>query len=213
MHASRSVLLNKIETYRHEEEALLKRLADAVTDNDMTSNLTPRERQELQDDLECCRVKQAEEIVVSVNQYQPKMKKKVNKNATSTCTSGNLYTQSIEQILADAFNDSRSIASRSPRVIKAKSSIQSNRSKRLPNSVKGASKTGLLLNSTNSRKTEQAVLEDSDHFILTVHELAIRNKKFNEESKPSEVQTIFGWIGKVKHTATKPTRDWKAQSS
>ena len=191
-HASRSDLLNKIETYRHEEEILLKRLADAVTDDGMTSNLTLRERQELQDDLERCRAKQAEEIVVSVNQYQPKMKKKVNKNATSTCTSGNLYTQSIEQILADALNDSRSIASRSPRVVKAKSSIQSNRSKRVPNSVKGASKTGLLLNSTNGRKTEQAVLSDSDHF-LAVHELAIRNEKFNEESKTSK-RSLVGLV-------------------
>ena len=186
-HASRSDLLNKIETYRHEEEILLKRLADAVTDNGMTSNLTLRECQELQDDLECCRVKQAEEIVASVNQYQPTMKKKVSKNGTS----GNLHTQSIEQILADVLNDSRSIASRSPRVVKAKSSIQSNRSKRVPNSVKTAT-TKLLLNSTNGRKTEQAVLEDSDHF-LAVHELAIRNEKFNEESKTSK-RSLVGLV-------------------
>eukprot|EP00956_Cyclotella_meneghiniana_P001066 scaffold1261_cov50-Cyclotella_meneghiniana.AAC.7 len=182
-HASRSDLLNKIETYRHEEEILLKRLADAVTDDGMTSNLTLRERQELQDDLERCRAKQAEEIVVSVNQYQPKMKKKVRKNGTS----GNLHTQSIEQILADALNDSRSIASRSPRVIKAKSSIQSNRSKRVPNSVKTAT-TKLLLNSTNGRKTEQAVLEDSDHF-LAVHELAIQSG----ESKASK-RSLIGMV-------------------
>ena len=68
----------------------------------MTSNLTLRERQELQNDLERCRAKQAEEIVASVNQYQPTMKKKVSKNGTS----GNQHTQSIEQILADALNDS-----------------------------------------------------------------------------------------------------------
>lgn len=191
-HASRSNLLNKIEFYREQEETLLLRLADAVTDDGMTSNLTLFERKELEDELERCRAKQAEEILACINQYKPKMKKKVDKNATSTHTPGKLYTQSIEQILADALTDnydSRSITSRSPRAVKTKSSIQSNRSKRVPSKT---TTTRLRLNSTNGRKTEQAVLEDSDHF-LAVHELAIHNESSNGEPKPSK-RSLLGMV-------------------
>jgi hypothetical protein len=176
---SRSTLLTKIEKYRAEEEDLLKKLA--VNDDGMTSNLTLRERQDLEDELEVLRTRQAQEIVSLVNEYKPKLTKNVSRNAASA---GNVIQPIDHNILSDAIHDtsdSRSIRSTSPRVNKKKAPNQMGRTviqRRIPSKIKAipvkpqANRNALILNSTNGKKTAQAVIEDADH-LLAIHELAI----------------------------------------
>lgn len=176
---SRSTLLTKIEKYRAEEEDLLKQLA--VSDDGMTSNLTLRERQDLEDELEVLRTRQAQEIVALVNEYKPKLTKNVSRNAASA---GNVIQPIDYNMLSDAIHgtsDSRSIRSMSPRVNNKKAPNQMGRTviqRRIPSKIKAipmkpqANRNTLILNSTNGRKTAQAVIEDADH-LLAIHELAI----------------------------------------
>ena len=166
---SRSSLLDKMEGFRTEEKIMLQRLAEAITDDGMTSNLTLRERQDLEDDLDRCRARQTQEIVASINDYKPKLGKKPDKYSYAN---GNVYTISVEDILNEAAkNSAESRNCQSAKIPRTESKTITPNPKYRSTKKKPARGNKLLLNST-SRKAEQAVLEDSDHF-LAIHELAI----------------------------------------
>jgi hypothetical protein len=184
-HDSRSSLLTKMENYRAEEADLLKQLAEAVTEDGMHSSLTLRERQDIEDELERCRARQARDIVASINEYRPRLNTKITK-----ATALNNTLNSIEHILADATrapSDSRSIRSNTPRSSKNPLGRRIPRDRKQPKdkTSKCCNGSKLFLSSTNRRETEQAVLQDPDHF-LAVHELAIKTQKTRHRLKDNQ---------------------------
>lgn len=159
-HDSRSSLLTKMEKYCAEEANLLKQLAEAVTEDGMHSSLLLRERQDIEDELERCRARQAQDIVASINEYKPRLKTRV-----STTPATNTAIKPIEHILADVMSvtsDSRSIRSITPGTsnkncvdnLPSRAAFQ----RRIPSAIKGVSRK-----QPKSKPTQGSRLFRNDH--------------------------------------------------
>jgi hypothetical protein len=187
---SRSTLLSKIDYFRAEEATLLKKLADAQPQDDgMNAALTCRERQDLEDELEQCRIKQAHQIVSTVNEYKPKLRRADKKSASSDINN----VQPIVHILDADVTDTASNPSLNSKSEKSRRVSNEPRQFSGPYKIHARTKTttaskpsvknkSLLLNYTNSRKTEQHVIRDSDNF-LAVHELTPSNRSLQRQEK------------------------------
>ena len=188
-----SGLLSKMEQYRNEEEEIEKQLKEAHRDNGMTS-LTMQERQDLEDRLERCRVKQAEQVVASVTDYKPRFKANqssssaLSKKGSTPADLLGLNLTPIEEILNGAMTDpvpigAKHLKARLAQKAANKLNSQPPRHAEIKKGNKGSAKTGkakapssrisLVASTTDVKATNNQVLKDGNHF-LTLNELEIR---------------------------------------